>query len=193
MTTRKVGSFLGALVVATLLLSIFVDIADAQRRRRRDRRQRQQQEQAQEQEQEQEAEDAEDEESEVLLAEDEPVEGDPETDGEVVEPAAAVDPEPEAAPDEDPFAFGPDLGPLREQFTSIMDELVQVRSRVAVLGQQLFQTKVRVVVQNRASGDNTLARMALRLDGAPIFSGTSSDFQGDQEKQVFEGFAAPGP
>lgn len=102
--------------------------------------------------------------------------------------------EPSGEPGEDQFAdeAGPDLGPIREEFTAIMDELVQVRSRVAVLGRQLFRTRMRVVVQNRAGDDNTLARMVLKLDGAPIFQGEGGEVSEDGS-QVFDGFAAPGP
>lgn len=99
-----------------------------------------------------------------------------------VEPEPAAEPEPELV----------DLGPLREEFTSVMDDLVQVRSRIAVLGRQLFQTKVRVRVQDRAGDDQDLIVLALRLDGAPIFRGDPSTVNSDVS-QVFEGFAAPGP
>ncbi len=87
---------------------------------------------------------------------------------------------------------GPDLGPIREEFTTIMDELVQVRSRVAVLGRQLFRTRMRVIVQNRAGDDHTLAKLVLKLDGAPIFQGEGNEVPEDGA-QVFDGFAAPGP
>jgi hypothetical protein len=87
---------------------------------------------------------------------------------------------------------GPDLGPIREEFTAIMDELVQVRSRVAVLGRQLFRTRMRVVVQNRAGDDQSLAKLVLKLDGAPIFQGEGNEVPEDGA-QVFDGFAAPGP
>lgn len=107
-------------------------------------------------------------------------------------PAAEVAPEPEPEPppavdDAEPL---PDLGPLRAEFASLMDELVQARSRIAVLGQALFQTKVAVRVENRA-GDQVLARMTVRIDGAPVFR-TDSD-PGEEGEPVFEGFAAPGP
>ena len=95
-------------------------------------------------------------------------------------------------PDAEPEPDFVDLGPLRDEFTAVMDDLVQVRSRIAVLGRQLFQTKVRVRVQDRASDDQDLVSIALRLDGAPIFSGDPSSVNGDV-RQIFEGFAAPGP
>lgn len=95
-------------------------------------------------------------------------------------------------PDAEPEPDFVDLGPLRDEFTAVMDDLVRVRSRIAVLGRQLFQTKVRVRVQDRASDDQDLVSIALRLDGAPIFSGDPSSVNGDV-RQIFEGFAAPGP
>jgi hypothetical protein len=107
---------------------------------------------------------------------------------ETTEPAAEVE-------REDPLAeepLGPDLAPIRQEFTSIMDELVQVRSRVAVLGRQLFRTRMRVEVQNRAGNRQALARLVLRLDGAPIYQGEGGEVPEDG-RQVFDGFAAPGP
>jgi hypothetical protein len=94
---------------------------------------------------------------------------------------------------EEAAAEGPDLSAIRDEYTSIMDDLVQARSRVAVLGRQLFQTRVRVIVQNRAGDDQTLARVALQLDGAPIHRGDGTSIGGDDGRRVFDGFAAPGP
>lgn len=104
-------------------------------------------------------------------------------------PETPAEPPTEAAvePALDP---APDLGPLRAELAELMDELVQTRSRVAVLGAQLFQTKVRVRVENRAD-DQVLSNFTLRLDGAPIFEADGSI--SDEGRQVFEGFAAPGP
>lgn len=109
--------------------------------------------------------------------------------------ATTTSPAGEAATDDAVAADAaePDLGPLRDELTSIMDELVQVRSRVAVLGRQLFRTKVRVVVQNRAGDETSLARVALELDGAPIFRSDAGGLDAEDGRQVFEGFAAPGP
>lgn len=115
--------------------------------------------------------------------------------GEDATPATTGAPPAEAPEEEAPTDFaplGPDLAPLRAEFTSIMDELVNVRSRMSVLGRQLFRTKVRVLVQNRAGDDNTLARLVVALDGAPVHRGDGSSL-GEDAKQVFEGFAAPGP
>jgi len=95
--------------------------------------------------------------------------------------------------EEIPEQVGPELGPLRTEFTSIMDELVQLRSTLAVLGRQLFRTKIRITIQNRAGDDNTLARIAVSLDGAPVFRDDGSGFNGEDGQRVFEGFAAPGP
>ena len=49
-----------------------------------------------------------------------------------------------------------------------------------------------MLVQNRAGDDNTLARLVVGLDGAPVHRGDGSSL-GEDAKQVFEGFAAPGP
>lgn len=105
-------------------------------------------------------------------------------------PLAAPEPEPELEPEPEPEEETTDLGPLRAELASLMDELVQTRSRIAVLGEHLFQTKVRIRVENRA-GDQVLSNFALRLDGAPVFQADGD--VGEDGRQAFEGFAAPGP
>jgi hypothetical protein len=72
-----------------------------------------------------------------------------------------------------------------------MDDLVQARTRVAVLGKSLFKTRVRVKLDNRASPDQTAARAQLWLDGTSIFSGDGAALR-DPERALWEGFAAPG-
>jgi len=194
-------------LVAIFLAAFFVVLtaaeADAQRRRRRRRRPPPQETEQTEQPP------AEDGEGQAASDGDGDGDGEGEsTDGETELPPAEFaggDDEGEAAADapeteagdvsgEDLYAGadGPDLGPIREEFTAIMDELVQVRSRVAVLGRQLFRTRMRVVVQNRAGDDQSLARMVVKLDGAPIFQGEGAEVPEDG-RQVFDGFAAPGP
>ena len=104
-------------------------------------------------------------------------------------PLASPEPEPEPEPEEAEEETT-DLGPLRAELASLMDELVQTRSRIAVLGEHLFQTKVSIRVENRA-GDQVLSNFALRLDGAPVFQADGD--VGEEGRQAFEGFAAPGP
>lgn len=111
--------------------------------------------------------------------------------------AQASAPATESTPAVDPaleptLATGPDLSPLRQEFTAIMDELVKARARVAIVGKALFKTKVRIVLQNRAGDAQSLERIVLRLDGAPIYrkDGGAGLEEGEQ---VFEGFATPGP
>jgi hypothetical protein len=110
---------------------------------------------------------------------------------EPTEPGAAPEGDDEGAPED--LSFGPDISPIRTTFSEIMDELVQLRLRTATLGEQLFHTKLRVVVQNRAGGDNTLHRIRLTLDGAPIFNAGVGEFSGEDGREVWQGFAAPGP
>ena len=95
--------------------------------------------------------------------------------------------------DDPPIEAAPDLTPLRAEYTSLVDDIVQLRSRVAVVGQQLFRTKVRVTVHNRAGDGQTLERVVMSLDGASIFRGDAAAVGGDDGRKVFEGFAAPGP
>jgi len=70
---------------------------------------------------------------------------------------------------------------------------VQTRARIATLGRSLFRTKIRIDVQDRSGDDQSLARIAVMLDGAPVFRAQGAEFNGEDGKRVFEGFAAPGP
>lgn len=96
----------------------------------------------------------------------------------------------QSTPEEPPAA---DLSPLRDEFTSVMDDLVQTRARIATLGRSLFSTKIRIDVQDRSGDEQTLTRIAVMLDGAPVFRAQGAEFNGEDGKRVFEGFAAPGP
>lgn len=96
----------------------------------------------------------------------------------------------QSAPEEAP---PPDLTPLRDEFNSVMDDLVQTRARIATLGRSLFRTKIRIDVQDRSGDEQTLTRIAVMLDGAPVFRAQGAEFNGEDGKRVFEGFAAPGP
>lgn len=118
-------------------------------------------------------------------------------DGEGEAAATAAEPAPAppttAAEPETPEAPVVDLAPLRTELAAVMDELVQARARVGILGKTLFKTRVRVTVQNLTQDTQRLGRIVLKLDGAPVFSGGADAVKGDEENQVFEGFAAPGP
>ncbi|MEM1414907.1 MAG: hypothetical protein AAGH15_08400 [Myxococcota bacterium] len=162
--TSRFRAALG-LLLALLLVDLAGDVADAQRRRRRRRP---------------------------------PPEPPP---AQVETPAPAPDedappaevelaPEPPPPPDAPDPDAPPDLGALEADFATLMDELVQTRSRIAVLGNQLFRTKLRVRVENRAD-EQILGRLVIRVDGAPVFE--TGDDVGEDGRQVFEGFAAPGP
>lgn len=85
----------------------------------------------------------------------------------------------------------PDLGPVREELSTVMDDLVRARSRMAILGKQLFRTRVRIVVHNRATRRQTLARLSVSLDDDPVYRTETESLSSAQ--RVFEGFAAPGP
>lgn len=82
---------------------------------------------------------------------------------------------------------------LQTELSALMDELVQARTRAALLGKTLFKTVTRVYLQNLAGDDAVLSKAVLKLDGAPIFRGDSAAIRGDESRQVFEGFIAPGP
>lgn len=82
---------------------------------------------------------------------------------------------------------------LQTELSALMDELVQARTRAALLGKTLFKTVSRVYVQNLTGDAAVLSKVVLKLDGAPIYRGDSAALRGDDSRQVFEGFIAPGP
>jgi hypothetical protein len=84
------------------------------------------------------------------------------------------------------------LAVLRADVTSLMDDMVEARSRAAMLGKTLFKTQVRVRVQNLAAPDPVLVKIVLKLDGAPIYRGDAAALSGDDAHQVFQSFIAPG-
>jgi hypothetical protein len=110
-----------------------------------------------------------------------------------VTPVAESTPEPAAKSSEAPTADTEEVSGLQTELSSLMDELVQARTRAALLGKTLFKTVTRVYLQNLAGDDAALSKVSLKLDGAPIFRGDSAILRGDDSRQVFEGFIAPGP
>jgi hypothetical protein len=104
-------------------------------------------------------------------------------------PAASAQPTPATEDEAEPTE---DLAALQAELAQVMDDLVQARARVALLGKSLWKTRVRVRVDNRAAPDQIAARAALYLDGAPIWSGDGAQLR-DPERVLFDGFAAPGP
>ncbi|HEX4355234.1 MAG TPA: hypothetical protein VHZ95_20025 [Polyangiales bacterium] len=84
------------------------------------------------------------------------------------------------------------LAALRADVGSLMDDMVEARSRAAMLGKTLFKTQVRVNVQNLAAPDPVLVKILLKLDGAPIYRGDAAAISGDDAHQVFQSFIAPG-
>ncbi|MDD9937458.1 MAG: hypothetical protein OXT09_27855 [Myxococcales bacterium] len=108
-------------------------------------------------------------------------------------PAPPAEPEPAPAPEaEQPGGQKAELDALRQELSAVMDELVQARATVSMLGKALFKTRVRVMLEDEAMPDQTVTRVAIYLDGAPIFRGDGSSIPSDPAHPVFEGFAAPG-
>jgi hypothetical protein len=107
------------------------------------------------------------------------------------EPAASAPPS-AAAPEQPKPAANEKLAALRSDVTTLVDEMVQARSRAALLGKTLFKTQVRVRVQNLAAPDPVLVKIVLKLDGAPIFRSDGTSFHGEDPRQVFQGNIAPG-
>ncbi len=85
------------------------------------------------------------------------------------------------------------LSGLRTELVGLMDDLVQARSRAAVLGKTLFKTRISVRLQNLAGPDPVLTKVMVKLDATPIFQGDAAALGGDEVRKVFEGFVAPGP
>lgn len=85
-----------------------------------------------------------------------------------------------------------ELAALRQELAVVMDDLVKARARAAVVGKALFDTRVRVELDNRAAPDQRAVRVLLWLDGAPIWSGDGAALR-DPERALWEGFAVPGP
>ncbi len=104
-------------------------------------------------------------------------------------PAASATPPPAA----DPGPAPPDVAPVRADLGHLMDDMVQTRQRMAVLGQELFRTRIRIAVQDRAGDDQSLARFVVELDGAPVFRADGEIEGGDRGRTVHEGALAPGP
>ena len=99
-------------------------------------------------------------------------------------------PEPAAADIDIESASYDDAEALEEAYTQLMDELVQLRSRTAVIAGQLFTTRLRVLVVNDSDDDTQLETLRLTLDGAPVFQDGSEI--NEDEREVFEGPLAPG-
>lgn len=108
-------------------------------------------------------------------------------------PTVAAPATPPAAPPVDPGPTPPDVAPVRAELGTLMDEMVQTRQRMAVLGQELFRTRIRVAVQDRAGDDQSLAHFVVELDGAPIFRSDGELEGGSDGRTVHEGALAPGP
>lgn len=105
-------------------------------------------------------------------------------------PAASTAP---ATPAPDPGPAPPDVAPVRAELGHLMDDMVQARQRMAVLGEELFRTRIRIAVQDRAGDDQSLAHFVVELDGAPVFRSDAEIEGGDRGRTVHEGALAPGP
>lgn len=118
---------------------------------------------------------------------------------EAAPPAPATGAEPAAPPNAGPpnagtapasAAGGPDVSHLESELASVLDELIQARTRTSVLVKTLFRTPVEVWVVRRAD-DQRLAHITLRLDGVPVHDSDGSALASGEAK-LFSGFAAPG-
>lgn len=122
------------------------------------------------------------------LAEDEPP-AQPEAEAAEV----AVDPQVASEEPDQPDAPGADdeaLAALRGELSTLLDELIQARTRASVLAKNLFRTQVDITLLRRADAQN-LAGLKLLLDGVPVHDSDGARL-GDDEVKLFEGYVAPG-
>ncbi len=184
---RRIVGWLGMIAVVLILGALFVEVVDAQRRRRRRRRRPRPQPTTQ-------VVDA----GVLPQSLDAGVDTTGSSEGESLGPEGVPSGEGSAFNASDMEAPASsresttDLTEVRAEYDQVMDDLVRARSRIAVVGNQLFRTKVRVLVHNRASGEQNLHRLKFELDRAPIFQARTPGGLSDK-RRVFEGFAAPGP
>ncbi|MGE0785098.1 MAG: hypothetical protein AB7S26_05370 [Sandaracinaceae bacterium] len=93
----------------------------------------------------------------------------------------------------DPGPAPPDISPIRADYVALMDDLVQARMRVHALGSELFRTRITVDVEDRTGDRVTIARIVVRLDGAPVYQRDGPIEGGSDGARLFEGALAPGP
>jgi hypothetical protein len=108
------------------------------------------------------------------------------------EPAPASPPPAAAVAAAKPKLSAEQLDALRAESSQLIDEMTQARAKASLLGKTLFKTQLRLRVQNLAAPDPRLVKIVLKLDGAPVFVGDGAALSGDDARQVFEGFIAPG-
>lgn len=195
MSARLVMRALITLVGALLLVVMLAETADAQRRRRRRRRAPPPTAEPAETPAETPAAEGEAapaaEETGPAAAQESAEGGDTPPDM-VVEPTA-VEPSAAPSPEFDPGPAPPDVSPIRTDYVSLMDELVQARMRVSALGAELFRTRITVDLQDRTGDNLSLARIVVHLDGAPVFQADSAVEGADNGREIFTGSLAPGP
>jgi hypothetical protein len=84
----------------------------------------------------------------------------------------------------------PDVSALSSELSSVLDELIQARTRASVLAKTLFRTRIDINVLRRAD-DQQLVRIKLALDGVPVHDSDGAALRED-EARMFSGFVAPG-
>ena len=87
-------------------------------------------------------------------------------------------------------AAAPDVSALSGELSSVLDELIQARTRASVLAKSLFRTRIDINVLRRAD-DQQLVRVKLSLDGMPVHDSDGAALR-DAEARLFSGFVAPG-
>lgn len=98
-------------------------------------------------------------------------------------------PEPTSNPPRTKTA-APDVSALSNELSSVLDELIQARTRASVLAKSLFRTRIEINVLRRAD-DQQLVRIKLALDGVPVHDSDGAALQ-SEEARLFQGYVAPG-
>jgi hypothetical protein len=90
-----------------------------------------------------------------------------------------------------PASNAPDVSSLQSELSSVLDELIQARTRAAVLAKSLFKTRIELLMSRRAD-DQKIVHVRLGLDGVPVHDSDGSAVSGSDQARMFQGYVAPG-
>lgn len=90
-----------------------------------------------------------------------------------------------------PVTNAPDVSSLQSELSSVLDELIQARTRAAVLAKSLFKTRIELLVSRRAD-DQKIVHIRMGLDGVPVHDSDGSAVSTSEQARLFQGYVAPG-
>lgn len=94
-------------------------------------------------------------------------------------------------PAAEPTAASASSDEVVRRMDALMDRMVQARTRLAVLGEALYATRVSIALDHRVEAFRVEA-VRLFLDGAPVYEGDGQGLLGGEAVVLHAGFAAPG-